>query len=430
MSVVQNINSRLILCCLLLLLSVACSNSSDNAGNDPGNNSGNNGTPEPSLQAGDYVEAGAPATVSAIAINSVLEAAGGSLNVRARYNVQYFKITYKTKDPDGNVTDASGIIAVPQKNSADASPLLSLQHGTIVLDSDAPSNENLTAALSNSSQALFLTTSQAVVAASLGYLVVAADYLGYGESTLAVHPYMNADSLATTVIDLIVAARHYFADNNIAFNNQVFLGGYSEGGYATLAAQKKLQELYSDSITVTASAPGAGAYRLSQTASEFAGSTQLSAPDNVAFIMKAYDTVYDLNRLGDFFQSSYVDFIDSAFYGDTDRSTIAAKLPDNPQDLFNSVFLQDFTGDGESDLKALFAQNDIYDWSPIAPTYFFHGRDDTVVPYLNMEAVKATMADSPAMFIDCDSVPSSHGNCFLPYLQFAIDSFGALAADL
>lgn len=430
MSVVQNINSRLILCCLLLLLSVACNNSSDNSDNDPGNISDNNGTPEPSLQAGDYVEAGAPATVSAIAINSVLDAAGGSLNVSAQYNVQYFKITYKTKDPDGNVTDASGIIAVPQKNSSDASPLLSLQHGTIVLDSDAPSNENLTAALSNPSQALYLTTSQAVVAASLGYLVVAADYQGYGESTLAVHPYMHADSLATTVIDLIIAARRYFTDNQIAFNDQVFLGGYSEGGYATLAAQKKLQALYSDSITVTASAPGAGAYALLQTASEFAGSTQLGSPDNVAFIMKAYDTVYHLNRLDDFFQAAYVDFIDSAFYGDTASSTIVATLPDNPQDLFNSTFLQDFTGDGESDLKALFAQNDIYDWSPVTPTYFFHGPDDTVVPYFNMEAVMVTMADSPAIFIDCNSDPSSHGNCFLPYLQFAIDSFGALAADL
>jgi hypothetical protein len=146
--------------------------------------------------------------------------------------------------------------------------------------------------------------------------------------------------------------------------------------------------------------------------------------------MKAYDTVYDLNRLDDFFQAPYVDFIDSAFYGDTPRSEMLITLPNNPQDLFNSTFLQDFIGSGESALKELYAQNDIYDWSPVVPTYFFHGPDDTVVPYFNMSLAIDAMADSPVQHTDCMSEPSSHGNCFLPYLQFAIDTFGDLADAL
>jgi pimeloyl-ACP methyl ester carboxylesterase len=415
---IHGANCRLVNYVLTLLFVTACSGSGDN------------GSTESSLQAGDYITTGLPATVSSATINAVLNASPETLNVTAAYNVSYFKLTYKTTNPNGSLGNASGIIAVPQKSANAASPLLSLQHGTIYLDSDAPSNENLSIAISNPAQALYLTTAQAVVAASIGYVVVAPDYLGYGESSLAVHPYMHGDSLASAVTDLIVAAQHYLADNNIGHNGQVFLGGYSEGGYATLAAQQKLQQQYANSITVTASAPGAGAYHVSQTAVEFASSTQLAAPDNIAFFMKAYNTVYGLNRLNDFFPAALADFIDSAFYGDTSRSAIVTTLPANPQDLFNSAFLQDFTGEGELELKALFAQNDIYDWSPQAPTYFFHGLDDSVVPYFNMSAARDAMTDSPVTFVDCSSLPSNHSNCFLPYLRFAIDTFGTLAEGL
>ncbi|KPJ93535.1 MAG: hypothetical protein AMJ53_07080 [Gammaproteobacteria bacterium SG8_11] len=413
-----NASIRCILFALVCVFVVACGGSGDSS------------PAAPSFQRGEYVSAGRSQSVSASVIDSVLDGVAGSLAVSAVYDVRFLKLTYKTIDTNGRLTNASGVVAIPQKANNLSSPMLSLQHGTIYLDSDAPSNEDLSPLLSNPAQALYKTTGQAIIAASLGYLVVAPDYLGYGDSILAVHPYMHADSLATSVIDLILAAQQYFADNDIMYNRQVFLAGYSEGGYATLAAHKKLQELYSDVMTVTASAPGAGAYDVSQTALTFANSQQLDAPDYVAFVMKAYDTVYNLNRLGDFFQPAYVDFIDSAFYGDTTRTTIVTNLSATPDELFSSPFLQDFTGNGESELKAYFRQNDIYDWSPTSPIYFYHGRQDTIVPFFNVTSVMTAMQNSPVSITECASVPSDHGYCFLPYLQFVIDTFGALTNDL
>ncbi|WP_455210549.1 alpha/beta fold hydrolase [Kaarinaea lacus] len=387
--------------------------------------SGGDTPTQTNYQRGDYVAANQPITLSSSDINTALDNAVGLINVSALYDVRLLKLTYKTIDPDGNLTTASGVVAYPLKNTTSTSPLLSLQHGTIYLDSAAPSNESLIPF------SLYKTSIHAVIAASTGYLVVAPDYLGYGDSTVEVHPYMHADSLATSVIDLILASRQYFAYRNIRHNGQVFLAGYSEGGYATLAAHKILQEEYNTTITVSASAPGAGAYNISETALDFASGTQLTAPDNVAFVMKAYDTIYDLNRLSDFFQPAYVDFVDNAFFGDTSRDTIALELPSAPTDLFNSVFLQAFTSDGETELKALFQENDIYNWQPEAPTYFFHGRDDNVVPYLNMESVMNTMQDNlQVSFTTCIAAPADHANCFLPYMQFAIDSFSAIAEDL
>jgi pimeloyl-ACP methyl ester carboxylesterase len=409
----NNLRYRIIVSALFLIVCVACGGS---GGDSPAART---------YQQGDYVTAGTQTSVSSSDINTALSSISGLLNVTAMYDVRVLKLTYKTIDPDGNLTTASGVVAFPQKIGNATSPLLSLQHGTIYLDSDAPSNESLLPL------SIYKTSIQAVIAASTGYLVVAPDYLGYGDSTVAVHPYMHADSLATSVIDLIRASQQYFASHSIRHNGQIFLAGYSEGGYATLAAHKILQEEYSGRITVSASAPGAGAYNVSQTAMEFANSTQLTAPDNIAFIMKAYDTIYGLSRLSDFFQPAYVDFIDSAFYGDTPRTDIVAVLPSAPVDLFNTTFLTAFLGDGETELNVLFQQNDIYNWQPEAPTFFFHGRDDTVVPYFNMTSVFNVMQTNPqVIFTDCNTTPSEHGNCFLPYVQFTIDSFNGIAEDL
>ena len=48
------------------------------------------------------------------------------------------------------------------------------------------------------------------------------------------------------------------------YNNQLFIAGYSEGGYATMATVKEIEENYND-INITMSFPMAGAYDLSGT---------------------------------------------------------------------------------------------------------------------------------------------------------------------
>lgn len=404
---------RLLIYCFLVFAIAGCSNSDDSPAE------------QQSYERGDYVTTGSQSQVSATEINYILSLSGTSLGVSASYNIRFFKLTYKTIDPQGNLTNASGLVAVPQKTNGASSPMLSLQHGTIYLDSQAPSNAQLTAG--NSLPSLNNIAVQTVLAASLGYLVIAPDYLGYGESTLAVHPYMHADSLADSIIDMIRAAQQYFAGNNIAHNGQVFLGGYSEGGYATLAAHKKIQESFSGEISVSASAPGAGAYHVSQTARELLASTQLSAPDTVAFVMKAYDMIYGLNRLQDIFQSPYAALIDTGFDGNSE----APALSPDPTELFQSAFLTDFLADGETELKDLFAQNDIHAWQPDSLVYFYHGVDDTVVPYSNMTSAMNAMAQNPyAIFTDCNVTPADHGTCVLPYLQFVLSTFTGLATDL
>ena len=59
-----------------------------------------------------------------------------------------------------------------------------------------------------------------------------------------------------TVIDMLRAVKHFCNQNNfIQFNEQLFLEGYSEGGYVTMAAVKEIEENLSDEFNITMSFP-------------------------------------------------------------------------------------------------------------------------------------------------------------------------------
>eukprot|EP00481_Brizalina_sp_1-RS-2013_P002390 TRINITY_DN6265_c0_g1_i1.p1 TRINITY_DN6265_c0_g1~~TRINITY_DN6265_c0_g1_i1.p1 ORF type:complete len:113 (-),score=5.64 TRINITY_DN6265_c0_g1_i1:140-478(-) len=88
------------------------------------------------------------------------------------------------------------------------------------------------------------------------------DYLGYGVSSNYPHPFQHRKTLGSTSFDMIMAVKEglNFADNLI-INDKLFITGYSEGGFATLALQKHIEE--NSNLEVTMSAPASGVYNSS-----------------------------------------------------------------------------------------------------------------------------------------------------------------------
>jgi hypothetical protein len=116
--------------------------------------------------------------IAIAAINDALQAPGSrSPPLTPLYDVINHRLTYRTIDARGRDIVASGLVSVPVKGAGAKSPVLSYQHGTIVKDAEAPSNHAT-------------ADEAAVVLASLGYIVVTADYVGYGASKGAPHPYL------------------------------------------------------------------------------------------------------------------------------------------------------------------------------------------------------------------------------------------------
>ena len=107
-----------------------------------------------------------------------LAAAGQQINVTLKFDVDVYKIVYRTLDPKGNITIASGALFIPK--GKDNLSLISLQHGT-------QTNRNAVASVNP------LYSIEGLTAAALGYYTLVPDYLGLGESTL-LHPYHYAKS--------------------------------------------------------------------------------------------------------------------------------------------------------------------------------------------------------------------------------------------
>src|SRR5690606_5081595 len=97
----------------------------------------------------------------------------GLLAGLARNEVSAYKLAYQTANLDQGPIVASGLVLLP--NNLDSLSLLAFQHGTILSQEEAPSSYqpvgNMEAYLAGT------------LGASLekGYLVVMADYLGFGE---------------------------------------------------------------------------------------------------------------------------------------------------------------------------------------------------------------------------------------------------------
>jgi len=298
-------------------------------------------------------------------------------NLFLKYAVKAYKISYISLDTQGNKTRLSGLLAVPQKDPNKKSPLLSYQHGTRFKNENRPSNN----------------TEGLMELAAQGYIVSAPDYLGYGDSLSKGHPYIIENSYANASIDMLRAVKTFLAKQKTPINKQLFLAGYSEGGYATLALQKAIQEKYSDEFTVTASAAGAGPYNISATATFMFKKEENKKPSFMNFVIKAYNDSYQLNLIDEMYRPRYVDGVNTVFDGLHSGGQINKALNTVTSQLFKPTFLATMrAGQGSMPhpLKEKLAENDIYDWKPIAPTLLFHSQYDEIVPYFNSaDAIEA-----------------------------------------
>jgi hypothetical protein len=90
--------------------------------------------------------------------------------------------------------------------------------------------------------------------AAHGYAVVPSDYLGFARSTYVFHPFLHADSEATTLVDAIRAARHAMEMQGEIAPSPVLLAGYSQGGHASAAAQRLIERQTDDAVDVVGAA--------------------------------------------------------------------------------------------------------------------------------------------------------------------------------
>lgn len=335
---------------------------------------------------------------------------GDQLKNKLTYDVDYYKLVYRTVDSKGNVITVSGAVFVP-KGKANLS-LISVQHGTQTKRANAGSVNPLSA-------------SEGLIAASLGYFAIVPDYIGLGESTLT-HPYHVAKSSADPVIDIIRAGKEFAGKNNIKLNGQIFLAGYSEGGYVTMATHREIELNYKSEFPLTAVAPMAGAYDLNLTAKKILQSSAYNQPAYLAYFMVAYNDVYGWNNLSTFFNSPYAEKLPSLFNGNYTTDEINAQLTNDVTKLINQNFAKNYLAGTETTLTSAFTSNSLLNWKPNAPMRLYHGDADEYVPYENSVQAKNYFLTQGAN-VELVTVPGGkHVSSALPSIVAAIEWFGTL----
>ena len=314
------------------------------------------------------------ANVTTEGIQLLVNSIATSAPITLKYDVQVYSIDYYTIDAKNNEQIASGALFVPKGQTN--MPLVSIQHGT-----ETKSNAVASVNYLNSFEGV-----GGLVFASLGYLTVVPDYLGFGVSNVD-HPYMHANSLTPCIVDFIRAAKNFSTRKEIVLNEDVFLAGYSEGGYLTLAAQKDIELNYTSEINLKAIAPMAGPYDFKGTVDSILVDGEYSTPYYVAYVLKSYDEIYAWNRLNDFFQSPYNTTVSSLLNGSKEYDVVVSQLPSTLKELLKNEFISNYNNGKETELENVLDENSLLNWTPTTPIHFFHGNADEVVPYDN--ALKA-----------------------------------------
>jgi pimeloyl-ACP methyl ester carboxylesterase len=289
-----------------------------------------------------------------------------------KYDVEIYKITYKTTY-NGQEVNASALVSLPMK--APAAPIVSFQHGTIAAYSQAPT-------------ALDLYDPESILYAALsapGMISVAPDLLGFGSSKSVLHPYYVEDLTASAVRDAIKAARNLAEDKGVTFNGKLFLAGYSQGGYATMATHKSIEQEPLDGIQLVASFPASGGYDIKAMQEYFFGLEDYGQPFYLAFVAQAYKTTFNWSQpLTDVFNEPYASKIPSLVNGTKTNNQINDELTYNIAELVNGDLLTHI--DTDTKFKYIvdaFVDNSLTDWKPTIPMYMFHGDADVTVPYEN-----------------------------------------------
>jgi len=330
--------------------------------------------------------------------------------------ITFHYMEYNTVGGQNEATNATGGIMVPTGTDAACSgprPVLLYSHGTTV-------EKGFNMASPSTSEAGLV----AAMYAAQGWIVVTSNYAGYDASRLSYHPYLNGEQQSNDMIDALRAARKAFPKIGASDSGKLFLSGYSQGGYVSMATHKAMQNNYASEFKVTASGNMSGPYSLVKTfQTVFAGGVNAGGTVFTPMILtswqKAYGNIY--TSPSDVYEAAYATGIETLLPGTLTFNQLftTGKLP-------TKLFASGALVTGDPSLDALFAagvgtpnlikqswrqsvlgnpahpawvaaaKNDLLSWTPTRPVAMCMGAQDPTVFATNTSDMATYIASKGA----------------------------------
>ncbi|OAV74893.1 putative esterase [Bacteroidales bacterium Barb7] len=280
-------------------------------------------------------------------------------------------IRYRSEDPQGNAVVASGIVVYPADGVFKG--VVVGQHYSIGADRESPSARM---AVVESLLALF------------GYVVITPDYIGFGATADLPQTYIHAESTGRVTADMVFAAREYMAGKGMPVEEEMYVVGYSQGGYSALAFAKTAEEQYPDDMPLRHVFAGGGPYVPESMFNLFIEKDVLENPSTVLLAITGFDYADGLNLdYAKVFQEPLLSQYEDCVFGKKHTLSEMERLlgTDRLSDILHpDLFLPERNSEFDKIYRSL-AANNLTGWTPETPVLLVHGTGDGTVPFVNAQ---------------------------------------------
>ncbi|MEV7617725.1 lipase [Streptomyces sp. NPDC089799] len=325
-------------------------------------------------------------------VSAELRAAGFEDDT-VRHGVVAYRLVYRTVDPHGRPTTASGLFVLPL-NSAKRLHAVSFAHGTGSHKDDSPSMQRRA-----------FVSAPVIAHAAAGAAGIAPDYLGMGKGP-GLHPWMDIGSETTASLDMLRAARAFAPRTGHVLERKVMVTGFSQGASAALGLGRALQAGEDRWFRLGALAPVSGAYDFGGTELPALLGGRLAPKAGVlyaAYTLVAFQRLHAIyDSPGEVFRAPYDSTVEALFDGAHTGEQLMRGTPGTLDELLTEhgrELLAHPTGPLAAALRSTDAV--CTDWAPRAPVrlYMASGDEQAVTANTNRcrSALLGNGVDAPVV---------------------------------
>ncbi|MFE2092081.1 lipase [Streptomyces sp. NPDC059460] len=294
--------------------------------------------------------------------------AAGFEDDTVRYGVVAYRLVYRTVDPYGRPTTASGLFVLPL-TSEGRLQAVSFAHGTGSHKDDSPSMRRGE-----------FVSAPVIAHAAAGAAGVAPDYLGMGKGP-GLHPWMDIGSETTASLDMLRAARAFAPRTGHVLERAVMVTGFSQGASAALGLGRALEAGEDRWFRLGALAPVSGAYDFGGAELPALLEDRLEPKSSVlyaAYTLVAFNRLHHIyDSPGEVFRAPYDSTVEALFDGTHTGEQLMRGTPGALDELLTEhgrELLAHPTGQMAAALRTTDAV--CTDWAPRTPVRLYMASGD------------------------------------------------------
>ena len=194
---------------------------------------------------------------------------------------------------------------------------------------------------------------------------------------------------------MVEGVQAFSCENDIELNDNLFVIGYSNGGYNSIAMHDELSK-NPRSFDIDASVVIAGYFDLERDNS-FSIPQRLERPSWAIYHPYVINRTYNLNIIDKIIREPYLSKLDDLFDGEKEALVIDNSLTTYTDQLFTSEYLNEFSTLSVFDsYKNAVKENSLLETKLSGDILLIHSKEDEIVPYSQSEKFYTSAISSGA----------------------------------